>query len=399
MASFNGMNWVIFDNFEMTGFCWNSNSLTGNGGNVMISYYSGSGQNTTTPYFVVIENNYLHGWTYTTGGTQGGASAMAGNAGYSGAVIQFNVVDGQDSDDLAISALGNNDTDMYIVRYNVFRRFGGDIVSSSCHYIHDNLFEYYNFETDGSGHGDAFFCENEYSGGSSAPNIFFNNLWRYIGTTYNQSVSYIPNLGTPSGQTDYIFNNVWHDNQPTSTSNYLSDEDRSGTWTLFNNTVELPTTSGAGCFVCAGTNAATSVNNHWILTPASQSGIFKNAPSSETEAVYMTNSTATTQGYTSSNDFAPTASTNSTVTASGTNETTGYCADSVLHYSIAESACTAGMTNRCSYNTSGNTVNCPAITANLRPPTGAWNVGAYQYSSSTAGAQPSAPTGLTATVQ
>ena len=46
-----------------------------------------------------------------------------------------------------------NDTDAYILRYNIFSHVGGDQVMSDCHQIHDNIFEYWNFETDGSGHG------------------------------------------------------------------------------------------------------------------------------------------------------------------------------------------------------------------------------------------------------
>lgn len=388
MVQFPGIEWVVFDNFEVTGYCW-----SGSADQAMISYYSSAPQNTTanqsyTPYFIVFENNYLHGWSHTAG--EGTASGLEGNSAWPGAVIQFNVVDGQDSDDLSLSALGANNTDLYIVRYNILRRFGGDIVSSSCHYWHDNLVEYYNL---GTGHGDAPFCEGEYAGGSSAPNLWFNNVWRYIGTTYNQAVSYIPDLGTPSGQTDYVFNNVWHDNQPNGT-NYLADEDRAGNWVLFNNTVEMML-NGAGCFVCAQGSAVTSVNNHWIATPATAASIFQTSGESESQAVYMTNATATTQGYTAANDYVPTASSNATVTATATNETANYCAANVLNYPLAEAACIEGTTKGCSENNANHTVSCPAIKANSRPVSGYWNAGAYQYS---AGVQPSPATNLGGTV-
>jgi hypothetical protein len=383
MISFNSLKWVVFDNFEVTGYCWNNGNDQS-----MIGYYSNATQDSYTPYYLVLENIYIHGWTHTS--AAGTASGMEGNSSWPGVVIQFNVVDGQDSDDLYLSALGANNTDLYIVRYNILRRFGGDIVSSSCHYFHDNLIEYYNL---GTGHGDAPFCEGEYSGGSSSPNLFFDNIWRYIGTAYNQAVSYIPNIGTPSGQTDYIFNNVWHDNQPNGT-NYLSDEDRAGNWVLFNNTVEM-LVNGAGCFVCATGSAVTSVNNHWIATPASQSSVFTSTPKSDSGTVYMTNATAATQGYTSSDDYAPTAATNATVTASGTNETSGYCSASVLGYSIAEAACIQGTSLGCSYNTTTHTVSCPAVARVARPSSGNWNAGAYQYGT---GVQPAPPYGLGGTI-
>ena len=382
MIRFPGYNWIVFDNFEVTGWCWNNSNDQG-----MIGYYSGGAQNAYTPYYLVLENLYLHGWSHTSAGKEGTASALEGNASWPGAVIQFDVVDGQDSDDLSISTLGANNTDLYIVRYSVFRRSAGDIVSSSCHYIYDDLFEYYNMTTDGSSHGDDPFCEGEYAGGASDPNLFFDNVWRYVGTTYDNSVSYVPDFGTPSGQTDYIFNNVWHDNQPTASGNYLADEGRSGKWILFNNTVEM-VPGGVGAFVFAAGSAVTSVNNQWISPAANQGSIFNSAPASESEAVYMTNSTAAIQGYTSANNYAPTAATDSTVTTPGINETTGYCAVSILNLVSAEAACAQGTTAGCSYDTSNHTVSCSA--GNARPLTGSWNVGAYQYS----GLQPSSPTRL-----
>ena len=50
------------DDFEITGFCWNNETNVGNGGNVMLSYYSGAGQGTVTPYFFVPD-----GFMYTAG--------------------------------------------------------------------------------------------------------------------------------------------------------------------------------------------------------------------------------------------------------------------------------------------------------------------------------------------
>ena len=63
-------------------------------------------QRARNPYFFVIERNYFHGWSHTSAGTEGGASALEGNSnqGY-GVVIQFNVVDGADSDYLSLSSL------------------------------------------------------------------------------------------------------------------------------------------------------------------------------------------------------------------------------------------------------------------------------------------------------
>src|SRR5581483_7120859 len=127
--------------------------------------------------------------------------------------------------------------------------------------------------------------------------------------------------------------------------------------------------------------AITSVNDHWIVAGTGPSASFS-GPSyvTETVPVYQTISAANGQGYKSANDFSPTASSNATVAASGTNETTGYCADSVLHNAAAEAACTMGITG-VSYNAANHTVVYPAYAPVSRPSSGAWNVGAFQFGS------------------
>ena len=73
--------------------------------------------------------------------------------------------------------------------------------------------------------------------------------------------------------------------------------------------------------------------------------------------VIMTNSAATTQGYTIGNQFAPTLSSNSTVTASGANLT------------LATPGC----------GTSGLSTLCSDILGNIRPTSGYWQEGAYVF--------------------
>jgi hypothetical protein len=135
---------------------------------------------------------------------------------------------------------------------------------------------------------------------------------------------------------------------------------------------------GADCIVCGGggTPGIVAANNHWITT-GGMSSIFS-APSAvtETTALYMTPTTAAAQGYTAANNYAPTRTSNSTVTATGANLTSTYC--SLLKNAMATEACERGTTDACTYDTSDHTVHCPDILAVARPPTGAWNVGAYE---------------------
>ena len=393
LITFDGKAYNVFDDFEFTGMCWNQSTTAGNN---YIAYY-GPSQSSSTPYAFVAENLYVHGWTYTSG-FGGAAAAVSGNASYCCGVTQFSVFDGSDSDDLAMSFLGSNDSDAWIVRYNIFSHWGADTVSSDCHYINDNIFQYYNF---GSGHGDNLFCEGTWAGGSSAPNLFYNNIFRYIGTEYNQSISYVLDLGTPSGQTDYVFNNIYHDSQPGSGGNgWIPAEGAKGSWVIFNNTASTENSS-AGCVICntsSGPTAITAVNNHWITTGGESSVFQYTATVTESTPTYMTPTTATSQGYVSSNDFAPTLSTNTTVTAAGTNETSTYCTAAVLGLAAAATECANGTSKAISYNTTNHTVTYSGLTLVARPSTGSWNTGAYQFGSGSTGSLPSAPANLTATV-
>jgi hypothetical protein len=118
----------------------------------------------------------------------------------------------------------------------------------------------------------------------------------------------------------------------------------------------------------------------------------------------LTQSHATTngQGYTSSETYAysPSASSNSTVGA-GTNQTGTYCAallgssDPILQ--AAGTACKSDTGYACTYNSSNHTVTCPGRTPIARPSSGAWDIGAYQFTGAITNVNP--PTAFTATVK
>ena len=115
----------------------------------------------------------------------------------------------------------------------------------------------------------------------------------------------------------------------------------------------------------------------------------------ETSALYQTLPTATAQGFSVANNFAPTLPTNATVTTLGTNETNGFC--SQLQNSAAQTACETGITG-VAYNSTNHSVIYPATPPVPRPASGPWNVGAYQFSSSSSQA-PQPPTGIQISVQ
>jgi hypothetical protein len=248
--------------------------------------------------------------------------------------------------------------------------------------VHDNLFEYINNSSDGAEHSDVLMCYGEAGLGSSSPNMFYNNVFRYIGTEHSEA----PSVSTlwlfpPSGQTDYVFNNVVHDIY--SQSNYFSLNQGGGpgggNMTMYNNTM---VNAAIGC--TAG-GSITAVNNQWVGI----SGSAFNCSVTESSALYMPAATASSQGYTSANDYAPTLATNSTVGA-GANLT---------------SSCTtlpalcSGTGTACSYNSTSHTVSCPGTTVNARPSSGAWDTGAYEFKTGTTqSTPPSTPPSVTVVV-
>jgi hypothetical protein len=392
LIAINPSAYLTFDNLELTGMCWTG---TPSGTNDIYLYSQGlssgsGGVNSSS----IVSNMYIHGWSHTSGAAYY-ATAMRAYTENALPIYEFDVVDGWDSDDQVMDAVGDQSAGVYIVQYNVFRHFGGSNAPNNCHIVHDNLFEYVNNCGENGDHCDTFMCYGETSNGSTDPNLFYNNIFRYIGTEYSSANSdgtlwIFPTLG----QTDYVFNNVAHDIY--SPANYFSmnqnNHGAGGNAALYNNTWVCPCDFGND----SPANGTWSlINNHWVTTATSTSGTFQNPSSvtSETNSLYMSptgSGSAAAQGYTSANDYAPTSSTNSTVTASGTNDTT-FC--NGLTNVLAKAACLQGFTG-VAYNATNHTVVVPAILGVNRPSTGAWNVGAYQF----AATGPNAPTGLTVTV-
>jgi hypothetical protein len=106
---------------------------------------------------------------------------------------------------------------------------------------------------------------------------------------------------------------------------------------------------------------------------------------------FLSTATANSDGFMTSNNYAPTSSGNPTVG----NNMSSFC--SSIPGATAASACANGTTNGCSEvaGQGGLVVSCYAATANARL-TGAWDAGAYELGSTSL---PAAPTGLAAVVQ
>lgn len=373
MLTFNDMQYYQFDNFELLGLCEASSSQSNVyivDGNVGPSTYS---------------NLYIHGWTHLTYSCGSYCFNMTGIDGGSGGqdVIENTVIDGSDSDPAGIAAIFNA---LYDVHESVIR-YTANVLGGNCHTFHDNLVQYSYEPGDNVAHGNIYECNGEAN--VSTPNTFYNNV---IGPTGDAvGVGIWPEPAT--SQTDYYFNNVMYGTTCGGGNcvNIGQNGSSQGKLIFFNNTFQNP--SNTAILQDNGTNAYAhpliTANNHWITNA---SGGVSAIGSTSTTDIAMPQSTATVDGYTSSQNyvFSPTSGSSPTV-GKGTNETS-YCS-SLSGDSTAYAACQSDTSYSCVYETTNHTVSCPARSSVQRSSSGNWSVGAYIY-----GTSPQAATGLVGTL-
>jgi hypothetical protein len=363
------------DNIEFTGLY--SCQSTGSG-------YSGYVQlNSPNDVFT---NNYLHGWAHCSTPSVPDGCVLFGlneSIGQTGYIVEYNIWDGSDSTNggdscLAINEGGSDSTT--VVAYNLIQYVANGMVAQ-LPIVHDNTIlnivrDYAQINGYGTYHGNAF--ENNHC---QSPCFIYNNV--IAGVNPNAGVTF---WDSPNGSYDYIFNNVIVNTTNGNVVNTLTGNgaQAAGGYVMeFNNTVECGADSMPPASMCSGdTNSATAksffMNNHFLTkvppVPLSNWG-------TQSNNVTQTKSTANGQGYslTEMYSFSPTAASNSTARA-GTNEQS-LCATIAGLNSAAGMACQLDTTYGVSYNTSNHTVTSPGRTPVARPMTGAWDSGAYQFSS------------------
>ena len=391
----------ILDNIEMTGLNETTSSHP--------DYVDGYGTYNT------FENIYTHGWVSTL--TTNSASQMFGGVSGTGTVLRYNVMDGSDT----------GQTTMYFTHSGIATAYGNVMryivtgLDGCGDNWHDNLFEYM---VNGQGHQDGLYQQTQ----CFKPNsLIYNNVIRH--TTWPASGGAVKlwfngNAPCPFGSAvnacvSYAFNNVVYDNYP---GNVIDAGGHFGvnygTWYIFNNTFDCGTDSTPGSCGLGdngngqaqvplhGTMALYLINNHWISTATSSitgwGGLVGSCAyftCSEMNGVYQTVAAANAHGYTSTSTYAfePTSGGGSTVNA-GANESSLCNAISGVD-SAAGTACRNATGYACAYNSINHTVTCPTRTEVPRP-TSAWDVGAYQFSTTqTSASAPEAPQGLAASVQ
>jgi hypothetical protein len=401
-------SYITVDNIEVTGLLETSTGSP--------NYLNVCGM------YQTVENVYAHGWaTQLTSSTSSQVFGVGCGTNVTGLTLRYNVADGSDTSQNMMFVTHSSTPIAYgnVMRYVVTGLDGcGDD-------WHDNLVEYMVAQV-GGGHQDALYHETQcYSPNS----MIYNNVVRH--TTWAGSGGAVklylngdapcPYGSAVSSCVSYAFNNVVYDNLPgnvVDTGGHFAVN--YGTWYIFNNTIDCGTDSSPGncglgdsgngqdTIAAHGTMALHLINNHWISTNKSSVTGWGNLVGScayftcsETNGVYQTVAAASAQGYTDSGTYAfqPTNASGSTVGTGANNQS--LCSEVSAIDSNAGAACEGDTAYACAYNSTNHTVSCPAKPALTRP-AGAWDVGAYQFGTTTTKAPASAPKppqGLTAAVQ
>ena len=299
------VSWIshyIFDNFEMTGMCMNSVGQPFSS-NEYVTYNSVHGQQT-------FENLYIHGWSHTAfAGPNGSGSCTGSNVcmdqyAFGGTPLDttstpsdkllFDVVDGSDSDPVALGAAF---APWYDVSYSAFRYTSQGLIRQ-LHTFHDNLYEYF-FE---NGHSNVLENTSEWTGN----NVVYNNVFRHledVGGTNGAGVWLEPGIG----KTDYFFDNSIYTEGQMELYNVGNTEGvgNIGTQILFNNTMDF--TSGTGndiaCQPGGYANPVDTTNNHFITETTAVSSTCSGQWTAVTD-LSMNHATAAAAGYNVSQTYA-----------------------------------------------------------------------------------------------
>ncbi len=361
------LSYVQIDYLEVVGICWDSSSSSS--GNFPTAFAGNDNQS-----YVTWSHIYGHGWTHTTNCTGSGCSTgpaiFAGDShsnGGQGDQFVGVICDGADTSKDGMSCIL---WDVYDIHNSVIKNMAQGVVGNNAHTFHDNLITNIQEAPSSTGdHSNGFEFNSEWAGN----NTVYNNV--IANNTVAVTAWVNPNA------TDYYYNNVVYNNasQP-----WDIDSSSGGTMYFYNNTFA---DAGSGGIGKSGSWKGIMSGNLLINTS------INGTPTSQANSVVMTDAQASTAGLTTSNNYAP-----GNATCSGASlcpVAAGAALTSAC--SAAGAALCSGTTAACAY--SGGSMTCPAVAAVARPSIGAWDVGAFQYSSTvTTPTGPQPPTGVTATV-
>jgi hypothetical protein len=394
--------YIEVDGIEFTGQCW-----TGGSSPHDIFLSSSSSINNA------MTRTYHHGWS-TNGTTDDFYAFYEANTGSTGGNhLAWNVVDGSDSSYGASTNTVNCGFSGYSgnspcytgggdyeggwdVHNNVFRHLSDITVSLSSHTFHGNYITDVNVTSQASGQHSN--CNNEVGNSSGGKVYNYNNLV----TEYTASECFY--FAVPPGSVGYFFNNIlWGNMNVPGVGTFanncilfnLASSGSPATVNVANITVSQTggtPVAGAGCKTqlapvnspLVAWNGPVNYENLHLPGLTTLSGFYNvNAGASCTAGtcpitdnggeVYQTEAAANGQGYTTSNNYAPTSGTNATVGAGNnlTSSCSTYSPDSALCYSAVYATEASGW--------GGKVVALNTNSPTPRPATGAWDTGAYEY--------------------
>ncbi len=418
-----GTSFFIFDNFEFTGACSQTGSPNHNGGGQAGVFATNGGGGDGDHY--QFENLYFHGWVFpavtpcptcTTSPPPPSGDYFKVFISSSGPIHArygpYNVIDGSDatgasngqnwySGEAVYGSPGEVDHDVFVnvpqsldTNHSIFR-------------LHDNLFlngDAYSISSGASGAGVHEHLDNSQSDCQNNQETWYDNV------AINVQAGEGWNTQTSNGCTLFEFNNILIDdemgfngNGATVNAFFITDTGGGGsTAQVFNNFCEAGldnNTFFGGCYR-KGVTTLGFINNYTISTVSARGEI------DGTADVYTTNliqtlTTANAAGlncnlsgiYTCTGQtysFSPVSGTSTTVGA-GTNET-ALC--NTITDATAQAACKLDTTYAVSYNATNHTAVASTRTPVARPSSGAWDVGAYEYSASGLPAVSFSPTSI-----
>jgi hypothetical protein len=373
-------NYLIFDNFEMSGACWQGSSFTG--------WVSTAGTQ------VEASNLYIHGWELgAASGADDTYSGLDGNMPKGNYILcDHNVFDNSDgslgttSGSASGFAIRNTCKE---IAYSFFNKVTNGCICNPAS-VHDNTFQFM-YEPATAQHGNVI--ESNTGVAATGAISIYNNV---VHDT-NEGVTFWPE---PVQANLYFFNNVFWNISNAGNCLLLDGQGLSGTPVtvyIANNTFDSPCTvsffaqhsgqefNGTGVFE----------NNHVIGYSSSALTAFYSVRGTAALTVkdnggqvYQSTAAANSQGYTSSNGFQPTSALGATVGAG--NNASGWCSifsrDGALCSGTGEGV-TLGI---------GGVAIFPTTAMNQRA--SSWDAGAYQFGASSSN-KPNPPMGLAAIVQ
>ena len=387
--------YVTFQWIEWTGLYWNNDQQNSCFQTTGFFYASQSD-------YITIDQMYIHDWTHgKSSGTTDSSDLIAyttyGTPPYcSNCVVSNSVINNSDGDGASASTLSGGGVRNWNLENNVIAYVVQGYLSplysrpSQIQVVGNNIshvgMSFSNPPQSAPPHPNCIETTGVVGGGSgTAVFIVANNYIHDIQTCEGMQV------GNPN-EDDIVFNNIWDLGASAvggANGPQVPQSSSSHNFMFFNNTVRW----ASGCLTAGihGTsfNSFIVQNNHCINN--GMTIVNGSIPGSTVNHnVGMSNSDASSQGYTSSESyvFAPTAADNTTV-AAGTNVASNW----------PSGFSTDDTTYACTQQTVASVVQsiCPARSATNKR-SSSWDAGAYQWSDSSA-VPPSPPTGLAAVVQ